>query len=235
MIPEEWKPCLGGNYAISNHGRFKRLTPGRRTWPGRIIKLQTMTIGYHMVGPTVFGKNKNTTIHSLVAEHFIGPRPDGMEVNHIDGCKTNNVVTNLEYVTHAENIQHARDMGLVGSNRTHDDAIISAVREDRTSGMSFMQIAKKYGISLGYAYTLCDGTSSRARGMGSIVGEKQKPKLTADQVIEMRERRASGERCDALAAAFGVSQTQVSAICCGHKWKSAGGPLTQTKGLKCSV
>jgi hypothetical protein len=52
-------------------------------------------------------------VHSLVAEAFIGPRPIGLEVRHLDGDSTNNAVDNLRYGTHAENMQdrvkHGRD------------------------------------------------------------------------------------------------------------------------------
>lgn len=46
-------------------------------------------------------------VHRLVAAKFIGPCPEGMEINHKDGNKENNHWTNLEYVTHAENIRKA--------------------------------------------------------------------------------------------------------------------------------
>lgn len=45
------------------------------------------------------------TIHEIVADTFIGPRPEGMEIDHKDEDKSNNHVTNLEYVTHAENMR----------------------------------------------------------------------------------------------------------------------------------
>lgn len=43
-------------------------------------------------------------LHVLVAEAFIGPRPDGLEVHHIDHDRMNPRVDNLEYVTHQENV-----------------------------------------------------------------------------------------------------------------------------------
>lgn len=51
-------------------------------------------------------------VASLVAEAFIGPRPSGKEINHIDGDHRNNAAGNLEYVTRRENMQHAYRLGL---------------------------------------------------------------------------------------------------------------------------
>ncbi len=57
--------------------------------------------GYLLVGI----EGKVHTIHSLVAEAFLGPRPKGYDIDHISGDKTDNRLCNLEYVTHKENIR----------------------------------------------------------------------------------------------------------------------------------
>lgn len=46
---------------------------------------------------------KNANVHTLVAEAFLGPRPEGMVVHHKDGNRDNCHLSNLEYVTLAEN------------------------------------------------------------------------------------------------------------------------------------
>jgi hypothetical protein len=112
-----------GLYQVSNLGRVKSL--GRVVIypnscynksnegvyrPERILKHKIK--GY--AGITLSnGKNKIcTNIHRLVALAFI-PNPNNKPcVNHIDGTKQNNCVSNLEWVTWAENIQHAYDNGL---------------------------------------------------------------------------------------------------------------------------
>lgn len=55
---------------------------------------------------------KHCRIHRLVYEAFVGDVPEGLELNHIDTNKLNNHVSNLEAITHQQNIQHAKDNDL---------------------------------------------------------------------------------------------------------------------------
>lgn len=51
-------------------------------------------------------------LHRIVYETFVSEIPEGMEINHIDGNKSNNALDNLELVTHSENMKHAYRIGL---------------------------------------------------------------------------------------------------------------------------
>lgn len=78
--------------------------------------------------------NKNVQIHSIIAELFLGKRPENLVVNHIDGNKLNNHPSNLEYVTIAQNIQHSIEMGFHICNRpelmpTYKDGRCSNIKE----------------------------------------------------------------------------------------------------------
>ncbi len=57
--------------------------------------------GYCLIG----AEGKLHTVHSLIAEAFLGPRPEGYDIDHISGDKTDNRPCNLEYVTHKENMR----------------------------------------------------------------------------------------------------------------------------------
>jgi hypothetical protein len=68
--------------------------------------------GYMRVEFSIAKKRIRRRVHRLVAEAFI-PNPEGkLAINHIDGDKSNNVVSNLEWVTSKENTIHAISNGL---------------------------------------------------------------------------------------------------------------------------
>lgn len=76
---------------------------------------------YLVCGVTVQGKSKQVKVHKLVADAYLGPRPDGKVVDHIDGNILNNAPENLRYVTHRENVVYGRSStdssNLVGTTR----------------------------------------------------------------------------------------------------------------------
>ena len=114
-MSEEWLPMVDyeGWYDISDCGRVKRVRIANNTFIGRILKPRPQKAGYLTI---VVHKNSvrgTYLIHRLVAAAFIGPCPEGKEVNHIDGVKTNNRADNLEYVTSSENALHACKLGLM--------------------------------------------------------------------------------------------------------------------------
>jgi hypothetical protein len=78
---------------------------------GRKMKPCKQNRGYLILGLHKDNKTQVHTVHRLVAETFLGVAPKGYEINHKDGDKTNNRVSNLEWVTHAENMEHAFTTG----------------------------------------------------------------------------------------------------------------------------
>ena len=97
---EQWRAVKGySEYEVSNLGRVVSCR-GELT-PARLPK------GYLMVNLCKNGKQKPHYIHRLVAQAFI-PNPENKPtVNHIDGDKNNNRVSNLEWATYLENNLHA--------------------------------------------------------------------------------------------------------------------------------
>lgn len=124
-MQEEWKQILGyeGLYEISNTGlvksldRVKGVNGQRQTQKGRILKPAVNSSGYLTVRLGVGGEYTSKYIHRLVAEAFILNLYSKEQVNHINGIKTDNRTSNLEWVTSSENTKHAFNTGLSGSGR----------------------------------------------------------------------------------------------------------------------
>lgn len=117
---EIWKSITINNniyrylYEVSNLGKIRSWNNGhfgRRLFP-KILKPGSVGAGYLLVVLCNNLKRKTFKIHRLVVFEFLGLRPVGLEVNHIDGNKLNNNINNLEYCTPKENTRHAINLGL---------------------------------------------------------------------------------------------------------------------------
>lgn len=104
---EIWKDIEGfeGSYQVSNEGRVRSL-PRYKRKTERILKPSPNNVGYMLVQLRSGGKErKSKLVHRLVMQAF-EPITEFMEVNHKDLDITNNSLSNLEWVTRQENIDH---------------------------------------------------------------------------------------------------------------------------------
>ena len=112
---ETWRDVVGyeGYYKVSNIGRVKSVE--RKIWNGkgyktefsRILKQALNYKGYPIVYLSKESKQKTVSVHRLVALAFISNPQNKPQVNHIDGNKKNNNVSNLEWCSNQENQLHA--------------------------------------------------------------------------------------------------------------------------------
>lgn len=109
-----WKKYIYNNqetdYSISTEGEVRKDTVN-------YILSQSMQQDYKFVTLLIDGKQKRMRVHRLVAETFIDNPDNKPYVNHIDGNRGNNNVTNLEWVTPSENTIHAVKIGLMQNGR----------------------------------------------------------------------------------------------------------------------
>lgn len=164
IVDEEWRDVSGfeGYYQVSNLGRVRSLDRivfvdrlGKvctRNSKGRILAVATNT-GYCLCGLTNGVHKVKVSVHCLVAKAFLGDRPSSYEVNHIDGDKTNNAVSNLEYCSRKDNMAHAHRLGLCASSvgDNHYGSKISSVdvpviRQRLANGERPSVICKDYGV-----------------------------------------------------------------------------------------
>lgn len=107
-MKEIWKdiPNYENLYQVSNLGNIKSL------YNNIILKPSVDRYGYVRFSATKNKKQKTLRIHRVVMEVF-NPIKESMQINHIDGNKTNNAITNLEWCTDSENKKHAYSNGLM--------------------------------------------------------------------------------------------------------------------------
>ncbi len=104
MDVEVWKDVVfyEGIYEVSSFGNVRKFKCKKE------LRKFFDIGGYWKVS---LGKNKKWKqmfVHKLVAEAFIGPKPDGLVIDHIDHRRPNNNVHNLQYITQKENVRRGR-------------------------------------------------------------------------------------------------------------------------------
>ena len=111
--------------------------------------------GYLIVNINIKGKRKCKAIHRIVAEAFI-PNPENLpEVNHIDGDRYNNTVSNLEWITHGNNIRHSYKLqnrtatGSSNANCKTEETIVKEICEYLSKGFKASEVR-----DFGYSYSL---------------------------------------------------------------------------------
>lgn len=127
-----------GLYSVSSHGYVSN---GRKS-----LKTYVINSGYQCLKLVKGNTRKSVLLHRLIAEAFIPNPLNKPEVNHIDGNKSNNAVSNLEWVTPSENKLHALRTGLkVYNNPTRG---LKLSNKSKYHNVGFDTTRKKWTASL---------------------------------------------------------------------------------------
>lgn len=139
---ETWKDIPGyeGYYQVSDLGNVRSVD---RTI-NKPLKKMPKAKGYLCVNLYKNTQMNQYLVHRLVLLAFVGSSP--LICNHIDGDKTNNHLSNLEYVTYQENTNHAIAIGLMPAKLTATDA--TAIRELHSQGKTIKWLSKTFGIDM---------------------------------------------------------------------------------------
>ena len=166
---EIWKPVnnFEGLYEVSTFGRVRSIA--RSTTRGGIRKI-SLCRGYEFVRLCKNGIHYNAKVHRMVAEAFLPKREVANEINHIDGNKRNNHVSNLEWCTPKENMQHSKQLGLnkaLQENNllTSHPVIMFSPKENRIKTFpSISEAMRSTGVDRASVQRCCVGKQKTAGG-----------------------------------------------------------------------
>lgn len=159
-MSEVWKDITGyeGLYQVSDLGNVKSLDrevtykDGKvRIHKGKLLKPQKHRDGGLKIGLYKNKKPETFTPQKLVMSVFIGPRPEGYQICHIDGNPLNNKLSNLRYDTQAENnIDCYRQKGSSNRGKYSIEQILEIRRLSNTNELTQKEIAEMFNTSSSY-------------------------------------------------------------------------------------
>lgn len=208
---ELWREVVGHpSYQVSNCGQIRRIARNRR---GVLIPREGLD-GYLRIQLTTDGHRPAFAVHVLVAAAFLGPRPDGLVIDHIDGNKYNNAAVNLEYVTQKENIRRSVAMGLHptgdrNGSRLHPESYPRGDAHYARTNPERLARGERHG--------------SRTKPECLPRGEAHPgARLNDSSIRTIRRLRHEGVSSRALAVDFGVSKVTINKIVKGSAWSHIG-------------
>lgn len=154
LANEIWRDIPGyeGRYQASNLGRIRSLDQivrcgaggkGIRLIQGRVLRPAGQQSDPHL-RVTLGKRAPGALVHVLVAQTFLGPRPDGCDVRHLDGDPLNNRADNLAYGTRTENILDVYRTGRPWRKLTADQAL--DIRNRLAAGEKGRDLAREFGV-----------------------------------------------------------------------------------------
>lgn len=166
-------PGYEGLYAITKRGRvwsYRRKINNKdgrtRIIGGRYLKPCLNQTGYYAISLSDGIKKSSYLLHRLIALTYI-PKVDGKDfINHIDGVKTNNKISNLEWCTRSENVLHAEAHGLMRHPKGEDSGTskvteeqVREIRRRFSEGEFCYKIAEDFPLGKSAVNYIANGTT----------------------------------------------------------------------------
>jgi transposase-like protein len=212
-----------GIYQVSSLGNVKslpRFRYGKRgeliTVQGKLLKQKTTESGYKTVHLRDADRELHPSVHRMVATSFIRNTLDKPTVNHIDGNKANNSVSNLEWSTQSEQMLHA-----VKNNLLEVRGTAKYTKEFKTlvynfyieNKISIKKLAEHFSISERTAGRIAQGVeprkTTRVKKDGTVIVDNI---ITKEQVLEIKALRESGWTFAKLSERFNRGMSQIHRI-----------------------
>jgi hypothetical protein len=156
---EIWKDVVDWEqyYEVSNMGnvrsKIRKGTTnfGERTYGGKTLKSFIHMNGYPTVNLTTSTKRKQSSVHRLVAEAFLGRCPDGMECCHNNGNPKDATLENLRWDTVSNNHSDKKNHGTWGGGQNSASAKLNEqqAKNVKYSKKPLSYFAEKYNMSIG--------------------------------------------------------------------------------------
>lgn len=150
-------------YWVSDQGRVLAMKGA----PGCVLKPEVDKDGYLRACIEVFdGSRKHKQVHRMVADAFIGEKPEGKNLAHGNGIRSDNRVDNLRWATQAENcadkIEHGTQTRGSSHHRSrHTEEQVRLAKEARHNGMTLRQASEYSGVSFSTVASACTGKTWR--------------------------------------------------------------------------
>jgi DNA-binding NarL/FixJ family response regulator len=186
--------------------------------------------GYSAVTLWVDGVSEKFKVHRLVAEAFLEkPSASALEVNHKDGVKANNHYTNLEWVSHSENMTHAHKTGLMCKG---SETYIAKLTEKNVEDIKHLMLAGLNNQEIAEKFLVARGTISKIRDKKTwkhvlpdlelpLTESKFKRKgLSPEEVREVRALYSAGHTLTEIGKQFNLHSGTIHAIISGKSYKN---------------
>ncbi len=201
------------NYAVSKDGKVYSFLSQR--FLKNSYNSTTKTVRVNLYG--IDSKATTIEVHRLVARAFI-PNPNNyLVVNHLDGDRTNNTVSNLEWCTHEHNSIHAVTTGLTPRGLTEETAhTIFKMMED---GYRNIDISEISGISYDVISKMRSGENYRGIWEQYNIPSK-KHSVSISTVLKIKEMLADGHFVETIVKELKISRSIIKDIRDGKRFSN---------------